>query len=223
MTFERAWEVVSESFLQVLTAGMLYTVPLTVISFALAMVIATLAALAQYAQIRPLRPILRFYIWIFRGTPILVQLFVVFYGLPNIGIILDPFPSAILVFALNTGAYCAEAMRAALESVPRGQIEAGYCVGMRYMQIMRRIVLPQALRTAFPSLMNSMIGLVKDTSLASCITVAEMLMATQKVIGRTYAALPMYLEVGFIYLSFSTVLTKLQSVGEKRLNSYGHH
>ena len=107
-----------------------------------------------------------------------MQLFVVFYGLPGVGIILDPFPAAILVFSINEGAYCAETMRAALESVPHGQIEAGYCVGMNYLQIMRRIVLPQALRTAFPPLSNSLIAMVKDTSLAANITVMEMFMAT---------------------------------------------
>lgn len=121
--------------------------------------------------------IARFYIWIIRGTPLLVQLFVIFYGLPNLGIVLPPFPSAVIVFSINEGAYCAEVVRAALEAVPKGQMEAGYCVGMSYMQIMRRIVLPQAMRIAFPSLCNSLISMVKDTSLAANITVAEMFMA----------------------------------------------
>ena len=156
-----------------------------------------------------------------RGTPLLVQLFVVFYGLPDVGILLDPFPAAVLVFAVNEGAYCAETMRAALESVPVGQIEAGYCVGMRYMQIMRRIVLPQALRTAFPPLSNSLIAMVKDTSLASNITVMEMFMATQRIAARTYEMLPLYCEVAVAYLMFSTVLTFVQRWGEKKLAVYG--
>lgn len=155
------------------------------------------------------------------GTPLLVQLFVVFYGLPDVGILLDPFPAAVLVFAINEGAYCAETMRAALESVPVGQIEAGYCVGMRYMQIMRRIVLPQALRTAFPPLSNSLIAMVKDTSLASNITVMEMFMATQRIAARTYEMLPLYCEVAVVYLMFSTVLTFVQRWGEKKLAVYG--
>ena len=150
-----------------------------------------------------------------------MQLFVVFYGLPDVGILLDPFPAAVLVFAVNEGAYCAETMRAALESVPVGQIEAGYCVGMRYMQIMRRIVLPQALRTAFPPLSNSLIAMVKDTSLASNITVMEMFMATQRIAARTYEMLPLYCEVAVVYLMFSTVLTFVQRWGEKKLAVYG--
>ena len=141
--------------------------------------------------------------------------------LPGVGIILDPFPAAILVFSINEGAYCAETMRAALESVPHGQIEAGYCVGMNYLQIMRRIVLPQALRTAFPPLSNSLIAMVKDTSLAANITVMEMFMATQRIVARTYEPLALYIEVGLIYLLFSTVLTWVQRAGEKRLSAYG--
>ena len=128
--------------------------------------------------------------------------------------------AAVIVFSLNEGAYAAEAIRGALESVPAGQMEAGYCVGMTYLQTMRRIVLPQALRTAFPSLMNSLISMLKDTSLASTITVAEMFMATQRIAGRTFEYMPLYLEVAFIYLLFSTIMTKLQRIGEKKLGAY---
>ena len=156
-----------------------------------------------------------------RGTPLLVQLFVVFYGLPNVGILIDPFPAAVLVFSINQGAYCSETIRAALESVPAGQMEAGQCVGMSYLQIIRRIILPQALRTAFPPLSNSLIGLVKDTSLAANITVVEMFMATQRIVARTFESLALYIEVGMIYLLFCTVLTKLQRIGEKKLDFYG--
>lgn len=218
---ERVWNILVDSFGKILLPGLTMTIPLTVISFALAMVIAVAVAMVQYANVRVLKQIARFYIWVIRGTPLLVQLFVVFYGLPDVGILLDPFPAAVIVFSINEGAYCAETMRAALESVPVGQIEAGYCVGMSYLQIMRRIVLPQALRTAFPPLSNSLISMVKDTSLASNITVMEMFMATQRIAARTYEMLPLYCEVGLVYLLFSTVLTKLQRVGEKRLNAYG--
>ena len=185
------------------------------------MVIAVVVALVQFANIQGLKQIARFYIWVIRGTPLLVQLFLVFYGLPDIGIVLDPFPAAVIVFSINEGAYCAETMRASLEAVPVGQIEAGRCVGMSYLQIMRRIVLPQAFRTAFPPLSNSLIAMVKDTSLASNITVTEMRMTTRQIISRTYETLPLYCVVGVIYLLFSTVLTKLQRIGERRLSSYG--
>ena len=218
---ERVFNLLVDSFGKILLPGLTMTIPLTVISFSIAMVIAVVVALVQYAKVPVLTPLARFYIWIIRGTPLLVQLFVVFYGLPDVGINLDPFPAAIIVFSINEGAYCAETMRAALESVPIGQIEAGYCVGLSYLQIMRRSVLPQALRTAFPPLSNSLISMVKDTSLASNITVMEMFMATQRIAARTYEMLPLYIELGLIYLLFSTLLTKLQRVGEKRLASYG--
>ena len=126
------------------------------------------------------------------------------------------------MFSINEGAYGAEIIRAALESVPKGQLEAGYCVGMSYLQTMRRIILPQALRTAFPSLSNSLIAMVKDTSLAANITVTEMFMATQRIVARTYEPLALYIEVGVIYLMFSTVLTWLQRLGEKKLDFYGY-
>ena len=206
---ERLWNILLDSFWKIFLPGLKVTIPLTVISFSIALVIATAMAMVQFANIKGLRQIARFYIWIFRGTPLLVQLFVVFYGLPRAGILIDPFPAAVLVFSLNEGAYSAETMRAALEAVPAGQLEAGYCVGMSYLQIMRRIILPQAMRTAFPPLSNSLIAMVK-----------EMFMVTQRIVARTHEPLALYIEVGLIYLLFSTVLTKLQGIGEKKLSTY---
>ena len=210
-----------DSFMKILMPGLLVTIPLTVIAFSFAMIIAIMLAMVQVANVPVLKQFARFYIWVIRGTPLLVQLYVVFFGLPSIGVRIDAFPAAVLVFSINEGAYCAETMRAAIESVPAGQMEAGYCVGMNYYQIMLRIVLPQAFRTAFPPLFNSLIGMVKDTSLAANITVAEMFFATQRIAGRTYQFMALYLELALIYLMFSTVLTRVQAWGEKRLNSYG--
>lgn len=218
---ERLWGILVDSFGKILLPGLTVTIPLTAISFTLALIIAVAVALVQFAHVPVLQRLARFYIWVIRGTPVLVQLFVVFYGLPDIGIVLDPFPAAIIVFSINEGAYCAETMRAALEAVPAGQMEAGYCVGMSYLQIIRRIVLPQALRTAFPPLSNSLISMVKDTSLVANITVMEMFMATQRIAARTYEMLPLYCEVAAIYLLFSTILTFIQRAGERRLSSYG--
>lgn len=215
----RLWELFIESFPKILLPGIAVTIPLTVISFAFALIIAVITALVQFADIKVLKQIARFYIWIFRGTPLLVQLFIVFYGLSRIGIVLDPFPAAVIVFSLNEGAYCAETVRAALESVPKGQLEAGLCAGLSYLQTVFRIILPQALKTAFPPISNSLIAMVKDTSLAANITVTEMFMITQRIVARTYEPLLLYCEVGLIYLIFSTVLTKLQSYGEKKLRS----
>ena len=150
-----------------------------------------------------------------------MQLYVVFYGLPNLGIVLEPFPTAVLVFSINEGAYCAETMRAAIESIPRGQMEAGVCVGMSWLQTMFHVVLPQAFRTAFPPLSNSLISMLKDTSLAANITVMEMFMVTQRIASRYYEHLALYIEVALIYLLFCTVLTRLQAVCEKKLATYG--
>ena len=221
MTGNRILDLMIESFGTILIPGLTMTLPLTAISFAIGLMIAVVTALVQFANIQGLNQLARFYVWVIRGTPLLVQLFVVFYGLPNVGILIDPFPAAVLVFSINQGAYCSETIRAALESVPAGQMEAGQCVGMSYLQIIRRIILPQAMRTAFPPLSNSLIGLVKDTSLAANITVVEMFMATQRIVARTFESLALYIEVGIIYLLFCTVLTKLQRIGEKKLDFYG--
>lgn len=220
MLSQRLTGILIDSFWKILAPGFTMTIPLTIISFSLALVIAVATALVQFGNVKILKHIARFYVWVVRGTPVLVQLYIIFFGLPGLGIVLDPFPSAVIVFSINEGAYAAETIRAALEAVPAGQIEAGYCVGMNYLQIMRRIVLPQAMRTAFPPLSNSLIGLVKETSLAANITVTEMFMATQRIVARTYEPLALYCEVGLIYLFFCTVLTRLQSMGEKKLNSY---
>ena len=217
---ERLWELLADSFWQILIPGLTMTIPLTILSFTFGLILALLAALVQVAEIRVLKPIARFYIWVIRGTPLLVQLFVIFYGLPSLGILLDAFPSAVIVFSVNTGAYAAETIRAAIEAVPRGQLEAGYCAGLTYAQTMRRIILPQAMRTAFAPLSNSLISLVKDTSLAANITILEMFMASQRIAARTYEPFALYCEVGLIYLLFCTVLTALQRRLETKMPQY---
>ena len=204
----RLLNILLDSFPKILLPGLTMTLPLTAIAFSIAMVIAVAAALAQFARVPVITQICRLYIWIFRGTPLLVQLFVVFYGLTKVGITLAPFPAAVLVFSLNEGAYCAETVRASLEAV------------LSYLQTMRRIILPQAMRTAFPPLSNSLIAMVKDTSLAANITVVEMFRATEQINARVYEPLALYIEVGLIYLLFSTALTWLQRWGEKKLGAY---
>ena len=217
---ERILGILGEGFGKIMLASIKVTIPLTVLGFTFAMIIALVMAMVQYAKIPILSQISRIYFWLFRGTPLLVQLFLAYFGLPKIGITLDAFPCAVLVFSLNEGAYCAETMRAALEAVPSGQVEAGYCSGLNYIQIMFHIVLPQAFRTAFPPLSNSVIAMLKDTSLAAEITVADMFMSAQKIVGRTYEPLWLYSEVALVYLMFSTILTIIQRIMEKRLNAY---
>ncbi|MBP3784048.1 MAG: amino acid ABC transporter permease [Butyrivibrio sp.] len=218
---EKTLELLISSFPKILEFGLKVTLPLAAIAFVLSTVIAVLVAMVQYAKTPLLSQICRIYIWIIRGTPLLVQLMVAFYGLPLLGIHSNPFVMAVIVFSINEGAYSAETMRAAMEAVPAGQLEAGYCVGMNYMQIMWHIILPQAFRTAFPSLFNALISMVKDTSLASSITVVEMFTRTKQIAGQSYNYLPLYIEVAFVYLIFCTVLTFIQKKGEKILGSYG--
>ena len=218
---ERVIEIVANSFFKILELGIKVTIPLALLSFLLAFVISVIVAFIQYAHISFLTPLTRFYIWITRGTPLLVQLYIFFYGLPNFGITLNPIFCSILVLGLNEGAYMAETMRASLDAVPSGQMEAGYCVGMKYLQTMNRIILPQALRTAFPSLMNSFIALIKDSSMASTITVVEMFRQAQIVNGRVFEPFILYLEAAFIYLIFCSIASFVQKQVEKKLNYYG--
>ena len=218
---ERLWGILVDAFPQLLQKAVEVTLPLTALSFLLALLIAVAVALIQYARIPVMQQLCRFYIWAVRGTPLLVQLYLVFYGLPSIGITLEAFPTAVLVFGINEGAYMAETMRGALESVSLGQVEAGYCVGMNYLQIMWHVVLPQAFRIAFPGLSNSLISMLKGTSLAATITVVEMFRQAQIINGRRYETLALYVEVALIYLVFCTILTMLQHLGEKKLASYG--
>ncbi len=216
---DRLLNIIITSFRQILLPGLTMTIPLTLVTFTLGLIIAILTAQIRIHRVPVLAQISDIYVWIFRGTPLLVQLYVIFYGLPNLGILLKAVPSAIIAFSLNVGAYTSETVRAAIESVPEGQTEAGYSVGLTYWQIQSRIVMPQAFKVAFPPLFNSLIGLTKDTSLAANITVVEMFMAAQRIAARTYEPFALYCEVGLIYLLFCTVLTRIQKYGEKKLGS----
>lgn len=214
---ERLAGILADSFLKILIPGIRVTIPLTLLSFVFSFILGLLLALVQVADIKVLRQIARFYIWIFRGTPLIVQLFIIFFGLPNIGITIDAFPSAVIAFGMNLGAYNAEVFRSAIQAIPKGQTEAAYMIGLSYPTIMRRIVLPQSFPIAFPSLFNNLISLLKDTSLASSITVIELFTTAQQIAARTYEPFALYCEAAVIYLIFSTFLTWLQGYLEARL------
>jgi L-cystine transport system permease protein len=214
--FHRIAGILSDSFFPILQAGLYFTIPLTLISFVLGILLAFFTALARLSSVKPLNAIANFYVWIFRGTPLLVQLFILFYGFPSIGLTLNPFPAAVIGFTLNVGAYSSEIIRAAIQSIPKGQWEAAFSIGMTKSQAMRRIILPQAVRVSLPPLGNSFISLVKDTSLAATITVTEMFQKGQQIASVTYEPLWLYIEVAFIYLIFSTFLSYLQAMLEKR-------
>ncbi|KHJ55348.1 cysteine ABC transporter permease [Aureimonas altamirensis] len=204
-----------------LWAAIKFTAPLTLISFALGLSLGLLTALVRMFAPKPFALVARFYVWIFRGTPLLVQLFLIFYGLPSAGIVLDAFTAAVIGFTLNVGAYTSEIIRAVIASVPRGQWEASYSIGMSWFQTMRRTILPQAARTAVPPLSNTFISLVKDTSLAAAITVPELFQQAQRIVAVTYEPLILYVQAALIYLLLSSVLSSLQTRMEKRLNRYG--
>lgn len=217
---QRLLDILIQGVTRILLPGLTMTIPMTALAFALAMAVALVIALAQFGKVPVATQLSRFYIWVFRGTPLLVQLFIIYYGLGQLGLKLPAFVAGVLALGLNEGAYCAETVRAALESVPVGQLEAGECAGLTWWQSIRRIVLPQAMRTAFPPLGNSLISMLKDTSLVSNITVAEMFVAAQRMVSFYYEPFAIYLEVGAFYLLFSTLITKLERWGERKLNAY---
>jgi len=214
-------QLMIDSLGPLLWAALAFTIPLTLLSFAFGLMLGLIVALIRLFGPWPLAAIVRFYVWIIRGTPLLVQLFLIFYGLPSVGILLDAFPAALIGFTLNIGAYSSEIVRAAISSVAKGQWEASFSIGMSWSQTMRRTVLPQAARVAVPPLSNTFISLVKDTSLAAAITVPELFQAAQRVVAVTYEPLILYVEAALIYLVISSVLSALQARIELRLSRYG--
>ncbi len=213
-----AWlQLMIDSFWPLLSAGLIFTVPLTLITFVLGILLGLLVALARLYGPTPLVALVRFYVWLIRGTPLLVQLFLIFYGLPSAGIVLDAFTAAVIGFTLNIGAYSSEIIRATLAAIPKGQWEAAYSIGMNWPQVMWRVILPQAARIAVPPLSNTFISLVKDTSLAAAVTVPELFQAAQRLASVTYEPLILYIETAIIYLMFSSVLSTLQDRLERKL------
>ncbi|WP_454763108.1 amino acid ABC transporter permease [Cupriavidus campinensis] len=209
--------------LPVLLQGALLTLKFAVLSMAFGLVIAIVVALMGISHAPILKLVARVYVSIMRGTPLLVQIFVVYYGLPGVGIALEPTPAGVLTLSLNVGAYLSESMRGAIQGISRGQWMAAYSLGLTPGQTLRYIVGPQALRLAVPSLSNSLISLIKDTSLVSVITVTELLRTAQEIIAATYQPLPLYLAVAVIYWVLSTGLSVLQRVLERRLALPGRH
>ncbi len=178
-----------------------------------------LALLRLYA-FWPLQWLARVYVSFFRGTPLLVQLFMIYYGLPQLGIQLDPLPAALIGFSLNMAAYTAEILRAAIASIDRGQWEAAASIGMSRAQTLYRAVLPQAARTALPPLGNSFISLVKDTALAATIQVPELFRQAQLITARTFEIFTMYLAAALIYWMLASVLAYFQGRLEDRVNRH---
>ena len=213
-------QVVKDAAWPMLKKLLIVTIPLTIVSFAIGLVLAIAAALARISGSRVLGAVARAYISIIRGTPLLLQLFIVFYGLPEIGIDLDPWPAAILALSLNVGGYAAEVVRSAILSVPVGQFEAASTIGMGYWQSLRRIVFPQAARTAVPPLSNTAISLLKDTSLVAVVLLTDVTRQAQLAAASAQIYLPVYVLAGFYYWVVCVGMSAVQGRLETRLNRF---
>jgi len=214
------WELFLSSFWPILSGAIVGTIPLTLMSFTFGLFIALGVALMRLSHIRIVKAIGWFYVSVIRGTPLLVQLFFIFYALPNLGVLIDPWPSAVLAFSLNVGGYGAEVIRAAIQSVPRGQWEAGYTIGYSNTQTLWRVILPQAARVSVPPLSNTFISLVKDTSLASVVLVTELFRVARQIATFSSEFVLIYLEAALIYWLLCLGLSGLQTLLEKRLDRY---
>ncbi|NTX27965.1 amino acid ABC transporter permease [Burkholderia pyrrocinia] len=203
--------------LPVMVKGAVLTLKFAAASMALGLVVGLVIAIMRIGSNRLAAGLAQGYVSLMRGTPLLVQMFVVYYGLPDLGITLDPTTAGIFTLTLNAGAYLSESMRGAILGIGRGQWAAAHSLGLTHVQTLRYIVCPQALRLAVPSLGNTLISLIKDTSLVSVITVTELLRSTQEVIAATFQPLPLYLSAAAIYWVLSTLLTRLQGRVETRL------
>ncbi|MXP58750.1 cystine ABC transporter permease [Pantoea sp. Taur] len=201
-----------------LLKGALFTLQLSIGGMFFGLVLGFVLALMRLSHFWPVNWLARIYVSIFRGTPLIAQLFMIYYGLPQFGIELDPIPSAMIGLSLNTAAYSSESLRGAIAAIERGQWEAAASIGMTPWQTLRRVILPQAARTALPPLGNSFISLVKDTSLAATIQVPELFRQAQLITSRTLEVFTMYLAASLIYWVMATVLSALQNRLEAHVN-----
>lgn len=211
------FSLVTKFFVFLLEASWV-TIELSLISILLGLILGLITALMKISQIKPLVWLADFYIWVIRGTPILVQIFLVYYGLPQLGIELGAFLSSVIALGVNAGAYIAEIYRGGIMSIPKGQTEAAESLGMTYVTIMRRIILPQAFRVSIPSLGNQAISMLKDSSIASLVTVSELMMASQRFAATNYAFIEFYLTAAALYLLMTTVLSYFLKKIEFRLS-----
>ncbi|WP_366924300.1 amino acid ABC transporter permease [Metallumcola ferriviriculae] len=207
-------------FFPTLLNATIITIMLAVVSVVFALILGFFSALARISKIKILKAMASIYISAFRGTPLLVQIFVIYYGLPQIDIAIDPIPSGILALSLNAGSYLSESFRAAILAVDKGQMEAAVSMGMTYGQAMRRVILPQSIRIAIPTLSNTYIILIKDTSLVSVITVTELLQMSTLIIAKTFEPLTIYLMAAAIYWVVITFFTVVLDHLEKRTSRH---
>ncbi len=204
-------------YLPELLTGLRLSVALTLMSMGLGLVCGFLAAVARGSRIRLIRGPFDLYVSFFRGTPLLVQIFLAYYGLPQFGITLEPVPSAITVFTLNSGAYLSETIRGAFYAVPYGQREAALSSGLSGRQVLWYVVVPQALRVAIPPIGNTFVSLLKDTSLAAVITIVELMRAGMLIYARTFDPFTVLIEVALIYWGVTVLIVRGLVAYERRL------
>lgn len=196
------------------------TIQLTVASVVIGSVLGVLLALARLSKQRLLSLFAFLYTWIFRGTPLLLQLFFFYYGLPIFGINLSSTAAAILGLSLNCGAYMAEIIRGGIISIDKGQFEAAKALGFTHFQTMKRIILPQTYRRLIPPIGNELIAMLKDTSLVSSIAMVELMRSAQQMYATTFKPIEIFFAAGCIYLGLTTIFTGIFSVLEKKLAKY---
>lgn len=200
--------------------GARVTMALTIVSGSIGLVLGMLAALGKLSRFFVLRAIGGCYVWVIRGTPLLVQVLFVFLALPALmpGLQLSDFYSAVVALAFNSGAYNAEAIRGGILAVPRGQTDAARSLGLNPVQTFRHVVFPQSLRIALPPLVNNLVSLLKDSSLAYVIGVVELSNIGNRIQAATFEPVPVFVTVASIYLVLTTVLTQISGAIERRLD-----
>ncbi|HCZ7403555.1 TPA: amino acid ABC transporter permease [Staphylococcus aureus] len=219
-----ALDAAKQAFGPMLEGLVKYSIPITLVTFVLGLIIALFTALMRISTSKVLRSIARVYVSIIRGTPMIVQLFIIFYGIPELGRLLTndadnqwtlaPVVTAIIGLSLNVGAYASEIIRGGIISIPKGQTEAAYSIGMTYRQTIQRIILPQAIRVSIPALGNTFLSLIKDTSLLGFILVAEMFRKAQEVASTTYEYLTIYVLVALMYWVVCFIISIIQGIYE---------
>ncbi|GIO56198.1 MULTISPECIES: amino acid ABC transporter permease [Paenibacillus] len=201
-----------------LFTGAYYTLLITIVSMFFGLFIGLFTAIARLKGNRLIAGIARVYVSIIRGTPIIVQIFIIYFGLPDYGITLGPLTAAYIALSINIGAYLSETFRGAILSVDKGQTEAALTLGLTPWQTMRKVVLPQAARAAIPPMGNTFIGILKETSLVSIVTVTELLRSAQLLIAQYYVAMPFYLAIAVMYWVMSTGFSAILNVIERKLS-----
>lgn len=217
------FNLIIDSFPLLLT-GAGVTLKITILSVGLGLLIGMFVGIARLAKIWPIRFLARVYVDFIRGTPLLVQIFLIYFALPLIlGQRIDPFIAAITACSINSGAYIAEIFRAGIQSIDKGQTEAGRSLGMSWAQTMRYIILPQAFKRIIPPLGNEFIAMLKDSSLVSVIGFEELTRRGQLVIARTYGSIEIWLTVAFIYLIMTLTISRMVDFLERRYKIDDRH